>query len=178
MAKAAPDFVAIGIDSGRESGWAVAADAKTILAAGVATTPADRIDAVEHAEALARERSLPIVTVLEKWGAGGWQTHSTIIGMGEQRGRWLEVLELYLQIEKKHIVQPHPNQWRTAFFEQKDWFGKKSPELKRLACTYTGVPDHNEAEARLLAMYAFVSEAGLDAADKAWRRLRRHHKSR
>ena len=67
---------------------------------------------------------------------------------------------------KKDVVRVHPSQWRAALFPHADWFGKSSSELKRLACTYALCAQPDEAEARCISWYGYLSEASLDAADK------------
>lgn len=173
-----PAFLTFGVDPGSLSGWAIANDPNSVLTSGTAKTVAERFDAVETAEAYAREMGLPLVGVVENWGSGGWRTVATAIGLGRSLGRWLELIELILGIRERDLVRPHPKTWQHHFFEHGMIQGKKSEEMKGIACAFTGAADHNEAEACCLAMYGQGSVEGIEAAEKAARRLQRRRARR
>jgi hypothetical protein len=169
-------FLTLGIDPGKESGWAVALP-DTVLASGMASKPEDRLGAIGVTLFEVRERGLPLVVVTEQWGAGGWQSHKALLGLGRAYGTWLDHIAVVLGVNEPDFVRVHPTEWRHHFFDHAEIKAAGKDGLKTLACTYAGVQDHNEAEAICLALYGQSSEKGQDAAEKAHRKASRRKRT-
>lgn len=92
--------VALGIDQARRSGWAICDSDHGIVLSGVATKCPHRILAIQRAILWAADRARPLVVVVEDHSRIPLKANrtkratATILGMGEARGRWLEICEL------------------------------------------------------------------------------------
>lgn len=105
--------VILGIDPGATSGWAllyVDAHGRERLEAG--TCRGASRDVVDRALALAAETGLPLVVVAERWSAGGWASHTTLLGLGAAWGAWLAALDG--RVPKRRIVRVYSQTWRAA----------------------------------------------------------------
>jgi hypothetical protein len=169
-------FLAFGIDSAERSGFALARDATSCELAGVATTAAQRRAVCEDVAQRAASSGLPLVVVAESW-PGLWRSWKTAIGAGRNWGKWVDHIELVLGVREKHIVRVNTRRWRSDLFGvevMKETFGM---DAKRLACTYVGTQDHDQAEAECLALWAHTSSDALEAAAAALRRKSRGYSS-
>lgn len=82
-------------------------------AIGVARTADERRDAVSEALRLALINALPLVVVAETWSAGGWASHSTLLGLGAAWGAWRETLAEH-GISARRVVRVLTQTWRAA----------------------------------------------------------------
>ncbi len=170
-------FVALGIDPGGTSGWALATHAEEVMDSGFVTKAHERQSVCEKVKSDLASIGLPLVVVVESWSAGGWKSYKSLIGLGKAFGQWLDHLELILGVKEAHLLRVHERKWRSHLFEAqmlKDARNVKNG-MKHLACAFTGKEDHNEAEACCLALFAQSSVEGLEAVDATKRRL---HKAR
>lgn len=104
--------VVLGIDQARSSGWAVVRGDR-VLAMGRSTTTAKRLAAVR--EALALTGGCTLVGVVEDHSGfvmsrGKKRRTDTLLGMGDKRGRWLELLALH----GVRACMVSPDLWRPA----------------------------------------------------------------
>lgn len=175
----AEKFIAFAIDAGSVSGWAIALHAEGVLASGVAKKAHERAAVVERVWRLTQTKGYPLVIVTESFNAGGWRSHKALIGVGKALGRWLDHIELALDVKETHILKANVSKWRHHFFDHKLLKDAVKVEngLKKLACSFAGVEDHNRAEAICLALFAQSSIEGVEAAEAALRRLKHRLRS-
>lgn len=116
-------MIVLGIDQGRRSGWGIVRG-DHVVACGSATTPKARLHAVRGLLELARHGGWAPVAVLEDHSKvpmtagsrhkrdGGKVTRGTaqLLGMGDARGRWLELLALH----GVRSCMVSPGLWRPA----------------------------------------------------------------
>lgn len=111
--------VILGIDPGATSGWAILTPESSALCAGNATAPrlrcgtvnAGRNAVIVWAQEVAAEQNLPLIVVAEKWTAGGWASHTTLLGLGAVWGKWEAALS-EAGHPKRRIVRVYPQTWR------------------------------------------------------------------
>jgi hypothetical protein len=172
------EFAAFAIDPGETAGWALAFNAELPHLLGIASNFARRKEVCREILQIVGE--LPLVVVAEYWTIGGPRAnYKMFIGLGQSFGRWLDHIEEILGVPEKEIVRPTPQLWRNGLFgsELVRKHSGKGDDLKRLACAYVSPPgftpitDHNAAEAGCMACWAHVSEEGIEAAERAVRRL-------
>jgi len=163
-------YITFAIDPGKVSGWAVATGPDSVVMSGVAKTAADRKAVCETVLEFWEKAQLPLVVIAEEWTAGGWKNYSSLIGVGKAWGTWIDHIHLCLGVPEQHILRFNPRFWRHNIFTSADLKGLDSNGLKLLACQYTGVKDHNEAEAICMAMVGHSSDKGVEAAETATRR--------
>jgi len=105
--------VILGIDQGRDSGIAVLSPSREILTLGIARTVWERAAVLRFVRAQAVAYGVPAIAVLEdhsKIPLLKGQSTATILGLGEARGRWKEVIEL----DRMRYAATAPNEWRKA----------------------------------------------------------------
>jgi hypothetical protein len=173
-------FLALAIDSAARSGFAVARSASVVDVAGAVTTAAQRRAVCEDVVQRRLAADLPLVVVAEDW-PGLWRSWKTAVGAGRNWGRWLDHIELVLGVREDQIVRVNTRRWRSDLFgveltrmkTPKGLKPRPPEEMKRLACTYVGEKDHDQAEAMCLALWAHTSIDAQEAADAAMRRTTR-----
>lgn len=159
--------VVLGIDPARTSGWCLML-ARERLASRIASGTAD--SAVERAEVVARALAAVehspgdrLVVVYEHHTVGGgarW-TPTTMLGMGEARGRWMEALEL-AGVPRSHLVGVTPATWRKATLPRGTARDREALKAAAVAsCRARGWPvaSDDEAEACLIAWWGAVGSA-------------------
>ena len=152
-------FAVIGIDPGAKSGAAFGYDGKYRSSWQVSDNATERAAVVHHCVTMAQASQLPIVVVMEKWGAYGdfW----TGVGLGRSSGRWMEQLELH-GIPKSRLHRVLPSTWRKPFglgsVKGKD--AKKAAAVQ-LAAVRLGIdsPGEDQAEAALMVEWALKDPA-------------------
>lgn len=159
--------VCLGIDPGEKSGYAISVCGE-IVAAYEISRAIDRKVAVECSENICIAEDLPLIVVIEKWGYfGGGRT---CMGLGIQKGKWLEALEL------GGIKHSHINYVRTQDFRFKMLgLGPRTPReiAKKVAMKYAATQTEltltdNVAEAICLAQYPFRTLEG----SKMWPKIK------
>ena len=167
----ADPMVVLAIDPGLDSGWAIAHHEGQVLRSGVARDALARQgvcyvvrDLLDSLLAAGREPML--VVVMERWGAG-FRNMNAILGLGRSVGQWLESLELHLGVREADVIRVTPMTWRNALFESVELKQAGKAGLKRLACQYTGLRDHNEADAGCMAMWGMLAPECLEQAGLA-----------
>lgn len=172
----------IAIDSGGASGWALL-HRGVMLGHGVANTLSQRHQVALLALAAAEERRSPLVAVLEEHtrvplahgtrarGGPVKRNTATILGMGANRGRWLEHLELH----GVRCVGVSPNVWRPAVLGIRGT--TRTDAAKRAAVQWVRgqfrfEATHDEAEACAIGWWGtFATEVGELAAMRKKARL-------
>ncbi len=118
--------VILSVDPGREAGAAVYRSWPFGLmlerALEVDTYTDTLEDTVHWAAGLAGKHNLPMVTVLEDWGAGGHRGLAQWIGLGEQRGPWrraaIMAAEYHPMVTKGRIALVPQTRWRSRVIEE------------------------------------------------------------
>lgn len=116
------DFHILAIDPGKVSGVALAIGSRVVDVVRV-TCAAERRGIVLDALTVAEREGAPLVVVVEQWTVGAghsrakdgktrW-TPATMLGLGAQRGRWLEALDL-AGVPASRIVSVTPAEWRAV----------------------------------------------------------------
>lgn len=106
--------VILSVDPGAAAGASIIASGAGGLnlllceAVDIDTTRVEEI--IEQAQHLANVRGLPLVAVLEDWGAGGPRGLSQWIGLGEARGPWRRWLRMRTNAK---IVLARQGRWRS-----------------------------------------------------------------
>jgi hypothetical protein len=157
------------------SGWALSLGPDRFIKSGVVKSAIERRDACLYVKKRVQGRKAPLVVITERFTKGGWGSYLTLIGVGKSRGRWLEHLELILDLKEKHLLQVTPQAWRFHLYPAPviKACARQKDRLKQLAVDYTGCESPDEAEARCLTVYAHTTEVGFDAAEAAERRRAR-----
>lgn len=146
---------------------------------------------VKRACDCARNRSLPLVGVLEDWGRGGPRGLAQWIGLGEARGPWRRALiqrtkEAIPCITMPRILLARQTRWRSLIIPETGRIGPDGkwepfgPEgWKTIAKTTAGdhfleayVPPEDAAESACMGVYAARSDAVGKALGKL--HLKRH----
>ena len=170
-------FISFAIDPGESSGWAIALTPDAANASGVARTPHERVAVCHLVAEYVEDTEYPLVVTAEKWNARGWRNvFYTALGLGRSFGRWLDHIELILGVKEQHFLRFHPNTWKHVIFTADELKGISREDHKRLVCQYTGVPEHDRADAMCMAMATHSTEEGLKAAESAVRRAKRARK--
>lgn len=157
--------VVLGIDPGATSGWAVVLRGEPTGAIGIARTAIDRHHAIMSAIQIADRNSLPLVVVAEKWSAGGWASHTTLLGLGAAWGAWREAL-VECGVSERRVVRVLTQTWRAAVLGGgnrrggRDW-KREAVEWARRALGREVGPDAAEA----LAIAVWGARAG-EVAEK------------
>lgn len=157
--------VVLGIDPGATSGWAVVLRGDPTGAIGIARTAPERRDAVMYAQQVADRSGLPLVVVAEKWSAGGWASHTTLLGLGAAWGAWREAL-VECGVPERRVVRVLTQTWRAAVLGGgnrrggRDW-KREAVEWARRALGREVGPDAAEA----LAIAVWGARAG-EVAEK------------
>lgn len=147
--------VVLGIDPGTTSGWAILVPESLAIRSGREGTPRLRCSAidvghggvVDWAQETACSVGLPLVVVAEKWTAGGWASHTTLLGLGAAWGKWEAALR-EAKHPKRRIVRVYSQTWRAAIIG-----GRQRPA------------DEWKAAAQAQVKYRFGVECGPDAAE-------------
>lgn len=164
-------FLAFAIDSAERSGFALAREATSCELAGVTTTAAQRRAVCEDVAHRAAASGLPLVVVAESW-PGLWRSWKTAIGAGRNWGKWVDHIELVLGVKEQWIVRVNTRRWRSDLFGVEAMKGVHGMDAKRLACTYVGTKDHDQAEAECIALWAHTSLDAHEAVEAALRRMK------
>jgi hypothetical protein len=145
-----------------------------VVARGFAKKPEHRQAACRLSADLVAQLDLPLVVMGEEW-PGSWRSQKTAVGMGKAWGLWLDHIHFILGVKEAHIVRVNPSKWRSELYGKEHYktAGGKEDGFRTLALAYTGVKDHNEAEAICIACWTHTSERGLEAAEKAAKRRRK-----
>lgn len=127
--KPAPSFmphlcVVLGIDPGATSGWAVVLRGEPTGDIGKARTAAERANAINVARECAQTAGLPLIVVAEKWSAGGWASHTTLLGLGAAWGVWRESLR-ECGVPESRIVRVLTQTWRARILGGTNGKGKR-----------------------------------------------------
>lgn len=160
--------VVLAIDPGKASGWAVFVCGRCV-ASGVASGHDGRMLAVELADVEAARAKLPLVVVAEKWSAGGWASHTAMIGLGASWGDWRTALGIG-GVPASRVVRVLPQTWRARVIGSPR--GARSDALKRMSMMRAAkevghVADDNEADAICIGIWATrAPEVGAVAAKK------------
>ena len=151
-------MIVFGIDPGRRSGWAVASDAETVSAWGEVTTAQERLDLVEGLYDAAKRSGSRVHVCMEWVSAGGGGTR-TAMGIGQARGRWLEVLELAAGYSERRVIRATPDQWRKATHglvrSKAATREEREREYKAAAMAYSGIDSEDGAEAACIALHGW-----------------------
>jgi hypothetical protein len=157
--------VILGIDPGQVSGWALGVDHERILEHGTARNASDRRAAVERAWQVAADRGAPVKVAME-WVTAGGGGARTAMGIGQARGRWLEVLEL-AGYSAARVIRCTPYQWRTGTHgvvrSTASTREARTSEYKAAAQAYTGIAQPDAAEAACIALWG-AAELGIGEA--------------
>ena len=141
----------LGGDPGARGGWAAIDLAEPgYVASGVACS------AIERQTAIASYVTGSTLVVLESWTAGGEWGVAQMLGLGSQRGRWLEALEL-AGVPESSIVGVYPQTWRTTLAPLARRTGeeaKRSALLVAKAIAKRPLASTDEAEAICIAKWA------------------------
>jgi len=103
--------VLLAIDPGATAGWALFV-AGVLREVGIAKKATQRQAVVQAAIDLAATEGLSLIVVAEAWEAGGWKSHTAMIGTGAQWGRWQEQLEM-VGHPVRRILRVTPQRWRS-----------------------------------------------------------------
>jgi len=100
--------------------------------------------------------------VIEKWTAGGWKSHKTLIGMGKNLAPWEWAIKNY-KIPARSIVRTYPQTWRSKIFGRgiSNILDQKSRAIliaQNLVEHKKNIHDHNEADAICIARWAQFQE--------------------
>lgn len=147
--------VILAIDPGKASGWAVFVCGQCV-ASGVAKSHETRTLAIDLALVEAERHKLPFVVAAEKWTAGGWASHTAMMGLGASWGDWRTALEL-AEVPKARVVRVHPQTWRARVLGAPR--AAKSDQLKKLAVVHASrevghTPETDEADAICIGVWA------------------------
>jgi hypothetical protein len=102
--------VLLAIDPGEVSGWALFEYGHLV---GHGACKHGHAAVIDQAIESARAAQLPLIVVAERWTAGGWQSHATLLGLGAAWGVWAEALRVR-GVAKRRIVRVYPQTWRAA----------------------------------------------------------------
>lgn len=171
-------FASFCLDPGKTSGYALARNnaVEDLVFHGHLRTATARRDVCRRVREYAEDVGLPLVVVAESW-PGRWPSQKSALGMGRNWGRWIDHVELELGVKEDHILRVSFQRWRNDIYGPE--LCKEARESddddawKKLAMSYAGVDDHNEAEAMCIAIWSQTSFEGTDAAQAALKRLRR-----
>lgn len=179
--------VILAVDPAATSGWAIF-DCGLYYASGVAATAFERGAALELLNDVApHRRRVPanLLVVVEDWrigrrprrkgdgtDSGNWSP-TTLVRMGESRGRWLE-RAASAGIPEAQIVHVEPPTWRAVLAGMPRRSGEqaKASAVQLVRMRFSNqVEDENEAEAVCIALWAQhapeVSQALATAARRA-----------
>lgn len=162
----AHDCVILAIDPGAVSGWAVFIRGERRSSGRIperepATLRLNRHDVVMMAKDAADNENLPLVVVAEKWTAGGWASHLTLVGLGAAWGEWRAALDRW-GVPKRRVVRVYSQTWRAAVIggrqrSTEKW--KASARLVAQAQCRTLAIDDDQAEAICIGLWALRAEA-------------------
>jgi hypothetical protein len=117
--------VILGIDSAKRSGWGVLkstgrlGERSQLLCHGESEDLLAWRYAVQRARDAERIDNLPLIVVMETWTTGGRTDRrmgpSTLIGLGESRGHWKELLKRFGH-PRRRIIQVNVMTWRSDLF--------------------------------------------------------------
>ncbi len=149
--------VVLGVDPGKHSGWAIYFGDHHRVGSfegfrngmWCGETEDGHRHVVGHAIGLADWAHLPLVVVAEKWTAGGWASHTTLLGLGAAWGAWQVALR-EARHPKRRIVRVYSQTWRAAVIG-----GRQRPT------------EQWKAAAQAHVLHRFGVEAGPDAAEAA-----------
>lgn len=151
--------VILAIDPGQSSGWAIAVSGRPTVW-GRASTHAERSAACELADVEADRHDMALVVVAEKWTAGGWASHTTLLGLGAAWGAWRSAIE-EAGIKRSRIVRVYTQTWRARVLRPR--WGATTEQLKHLsasmASAWTGeiIADHDVADALGILRWATLA---------------------
>jgi hypothetical protein len=173
------EYLTFAIDAGSTSGWAVA-DGNTpddVLESGISKKPEHRRDACAAAKGWQANTGLPLIVVAEDW-PGKWRSWKSALGIGRQWGMWVDHIHFTTGVKEGHILRVNPARWRNDLYgpEMVREAQGHQDGMRKLAVSFAGVADHNEAEARCIAIWAHQSFAGQASAEAALKRLRKQKK--
>ncbi len=112
--------VVLGVDPGATSGWAIISSKPVIMNDPDGTVSTNIMvgetrcmhrHAVDLAIDVAHRAGLPLIVVAEKWTAGGWASHTALLGLGAAWGTW-EVALREAGHPKRRIVRVCSQTWR------------------------------------------------------------------
>ena len=152
--------VVLAIDPGAESGAAVMLLGKLVCSVAVADKPEARAFAVGLATGTAERTGLPLLVVIEKFGAGagarGTFGARTLAGIERRVGAWVEASKV-AGVPQRHITRVLPQTWRSRVLGKG---GGPSETLKALARVYASrrftivATSDDEYEAICIAVWA------------------------
>jgi len=149
--------VILAIDPGAEDGWATWVPGSNISPGRHGSTAGgqSRGEVVAGAKIDAAWCRLPLIVVAEKWTAGGWQSHDTLIGLGAAWGKWEAALEEH-RVPKSRVVRVYPQTWRSRILpgRQRSTEQWKADAVARAQRELGRVVTHNEADAVCIALWA------------------------
>lgn len=151
--------IILSIDPGAISGWCIWDSEKGYIESGFGKPQKIALDVVDRFVELTSDDCDKIVAI-EKWTAGGWMSHKTLIGMGKNLAPWEMALEAR-RVPAKAIVRVYPQQWRSKVLGRR--VGAKGDVLKAhavmvgkhlLGMQRSELLDHNQAEAVCISRWA------------------------
>lgn len=154
------ECVVLGLDPSSRTGWAIFARGRRIESGVVVLKHTDRMrNVIRAAKALAERERIPLIVVAERWTAGGWKTHSSIIAMGVSWGIIETLLKAELVLASQR-VRVYPQTWRAATIGGR----RLSDEWKRAARGHVekrfgAIVGDDEAEANMMAFWGCYARA-------------------
>jgi hypothetical protein len=160
--KYAPDIF-VGVDQAAVSGWCIHAQG-SVHAHGITRNALEIVAVVESVRALAKDELGRVLVVLEEHGTHQHnatkkhqRSHTTLLGMGEARGWWVQEFARYGHPELLRL-RVTSEDWRIRVLGVRNSLGTE--RLKEVAKQWAAgrarhaLEDDNEAEAIALASWA------------------------